>query len=129
MRLTSVLLLFILVLVSGCATTLTEEEATAACPEQEEECLRAALEKKVDDIAFDREYAEAERQDLFCLQAVQCKAQGGHIYTTQRGPGSRSIGTCQMDRKIKILRRNQTWQCLSDAGLQELLNQVMRGYY
>ncbi len=48
-----VILAFIL---AGCATTLTEEEAAEACPNGEESCLAEALNKKVEQEIFVREY-------------------------------------------------------------------------
>ena len=54
MKLTLVMLLFSLML--GCATTLTEEEAIEACPTSDGLCLEEALQAKVEQKEFEREY-------------------------------------------------------------------------
>lgn len=49
---------YIVSLVTGCATQLTENEA-ASCA-GDEECLVATLEKKIEDKKFEREYSEGQ---------------------------------------------------------------------
>ena len=51
------IVMILALLVMGCATTLTEEESVAACPELGEECLIKALEQKI----LNEEYAAADR--------------------------------------------------------------------
>ena len=46
-------------LMTGCATTLTEEEAVEACPGSEEVCLADALQKKIEHKRFVRDYNRA----------------------------------------------------------------------
>ncbi len=124
-----------IIFLGGCAgIQLTEEEDLEIILEckSDEACMLAGraktLELKIERIEYERQEREDLRVEEFCRNAVACTVAGGTNYIETRGPtSSRRLGKCP-GTDIDIIPRHTSWQCLSDAAVQELMRRAMGGY-